>query len=455
MLTREGPLMNTPAYWCEWAWLGGERVTGSVLVRTAGGRITEVNGGVPQPAGAVPLPGVTLPGLANVHSHAFHRALRGRTQRPGSFWSWREQMYALAERLTPDSYHALARAVFAEMALAGVTAVGEFHYLHHGAGGRRYADPNAMGSALLAAAAEAGLRITLLDTCYLHGGVDRPAAGVQERFSDGSAAGWASRVAALSGGPAVRIGAAVHSVRAVPPAAVAEVAGWAADRAAPLHVHLSEQPAENEACLARYGRTPTEVLAEAGALTRHTTAVHATHLTPADRALLATGGSGVCLCPTTERDLADGTGPAAALAAAGVPLSLGSDSHAVIDLLEEARAVELDERLATGVRGHFSGADLLGAATAAGMRALGWNAGRIEPGRLADLATVGLSSARLAGIHPEHALDHIAFAATAADVTHTVVGGDLVVADRRHCRLDDVAAALRTALAPLDPATDG
>jgi formiminoglutamate deiminase len=360
-------------------------------------------------------------------------------------------MYALAERLTPDSYHALARAVFAEMALAGVTAVGEFHYLHHAAGGRPYADPNAMGHAVLAAATEAGLRITLLDTCYLHSGMDQPAAGVQERFSDGSAAGWAGRVAALTGGPTVRIGAAVHSVRAVPPAAIATVAGWAADRAAPLHVHLSEQPAENEACLARYGRTPTALLAEASALTGRTTAVHGTHLTPADRALLAAGGSGVCLCPTTERELADGIGPAAALAGAGVPLSLGSDSQAVIDLLEEARAVELDERLATGTRGHFSGADLLGAATVAGMRALGWNAGRIEGGRLADLATVGLGSVRLAGIRPEHALDHIAFAATAADVTHTVVAGALIVADRRHRRLGDVAEALRAALAPLDP----
>jgi formiminoglutamate deiminase len=438
------------SYWCEWAWLGGTEIAASVLVETAGGRITAVTAGAAQPVGAVPLPGVTLPGLANAHSHAFHRALRGRTHRPGSFWSWREQMYALAERLTPDGYHALARAVFAEMALAGVTAVGEFHYLHHGPGGRRYADPNAMGHAVLAAAAEAGLRITLLDTCYLRGGVGAPATGVQERFSDGSAAGWAARVGALSSGPAVRIGAAVHSVRAVPPAAIAEVAGWAVDRAAPLHVHLSEQQAENEACLARYGRTPAALLAEAGALTGRTTAVHGTHLAAADRNLLAGAGSGVCLCPTTERDLADGIGPAAALHAAGVPLSLGSDSHAVVDLFEEARAVELDQRLNAGSRGQFTGAELLTAATATGMRALGWNAGRIEPGRLADLAIVGLGSVRLAGIRPEHALDHLTFAATAADVTHTVVAGNLVVADGRHRRLGDVPAALRAALAPLD-----
>ena len=433
-------------YWCEWAWLGGEQATAAVTMRADGDRIAEVAAGSGAPPGAVVLPGITLPGLANVHSHAFHRVLRGRTHRRGSFWIWRERMYELAARLTPETYHGLARAVFAEMALAGVTAVGEFHYLHHDAGGRPYADPNAMGRALLDAAAEAGVRITLLDTCYLQGGIGEPVEGVQERFSDRSVERWAERAAALTGGPTARIGAAVHSVRAVEPAAVAVVAGWAADRDAPLHVHLSEQPAENEACLARHGRTPAAVLGDAGALAARTTAVHGTHLTDADRALLAGRGCGVCLCPTTERDLADGIGPAAALRDAGVPLCLGSDSNAVLDLFEEARAVELDERLATGVRGHFTGAELLGAATAAGMRALGWDAGRIEPGRLADLATVGLDSVRLAGIRPEHAVDALVFAATAADVTHTVVGGELVVADRSHRRLGDVAATLRAVL---------
>jgi len=360
-------------------------------------------------------------------------------------------MYALAARLTPDSYLALARATFAEMALAGVTAVGEFHYLHHDEGGRWYADPNAMGAALLAAADEAGVRITLLDTCYLHGGIDRPAAGVQRRFSDGSAARWVERVSGLTGGPRARIGAAVHSVRAVDPVAIGTVAAHAAERGMPLHAHLSELPAENADCVARYGMTPTALLASAGALTASTTAVHATHLSVEDRAALAGHGGGVCLCPTTERDLADGIGPAAVLRDAGVPLSLGSDSHAVVDLLEEARALELDERLATGARGHFTAAELLRAGTEAGMRALGWDAGRIAPGRLADLVAVGLDGVRLAGWRPEHGLDSVVFAATAADVTHTVVGGRLVVADGRHLAVGDVAAALRAAIAAAVP----
>ena len=197
------------------------------------------------------LRGVVLPGLANGHSHAFHRALRGRTHAGGgTFWTWRQQMYAVAARLDPDSYLALARAVFAEMALAGYTVVGEFHYLHHDHRGRRYADPNAMGAALIQAAAEAGIRLTLLDTCYLAGGLDAdghlPLDPVQRRFSDGDVDAWAGPGRrARPTRATVRIGAAVHSVRAVPAAALADRATAAADR--PLHVHLSEQPAENAA----------------------------------------------------------------------------------------------------------------------------------------------------------------------------------------------------------------
>src|SRR5205823_1316051 len=201
-------------------------------------------------------------------------------------------MYEVAARLDPDSYHRLARAVYAEMALAGITCVGEFHYLHHAPGGTRYQDPNAMGEALIAAAADAGIRITLLDTAYLSAGFGTPPNHHQLRFSDGTA--------------------------------------------------------------------------DPGVLGPRTTAVHATHLTPEDIGLLGGTRTGVCMCPTTERDLADGIGPAVQLQKAGSPLSLGSDSHAVIDLLEEARAMELDERLRTRTRGHWTAAALLRAATADG-----------------------------------------------------------------------------------------
>jgi formiminoglutamate deiminase len=356
-------------------------------------------------------------------------------------------MYALAAVLTPDSYHALARAAYAEMALAGITAVGEFHYLHHGPGGQPYGDPNEMSAALVAAAGEAGVRITLLDTCYVAGGVGEPLAGPQLRFSDTDAAGWASRVGKYSpdGGHA-RLGAAVHSVRAVPAGQIRDVAAWAADRDAPLHVHLSEQRAENEASIAAYGHTPAGVLAAAGALGPRTVAVHATHLTGADVGLLGASGTGVCLCPTTERDLADGIGPARALAEAGSPLSLGSDSHAIVDLFEEARATELGERVRTEQRGHFTAGELLAAATVDGHRAIGWpDAGRLTPGALADLVTVDLGSVRLAGTRAGDAAAAVVFAATAADVRSVIVGGREVVRDGRHLMID-VAAELGTAI---------
>ncbi|MGH8920254.1 MAG: formimidoylglutamate deiminase, partial [Actinomycetes bacterium] len=360
------------AYACEYVWLGDDQVTPAVTVQVDGARITEVAAGGAPPAGAVRLAGVTVPGLANAHSHAFHRALRSRTQSGrGTFWEWRDRMYQVASRLDPDGYHRLARATFAEMALGGVTCVGEFHYLHHRGDGGRYDDPNAMGEALLAAAAEAGIRITLLDTCYLEGGPGRPLEGPQIRFGDGDAGTWADRVARLRPGAGAAIGAGLHSVRAVPPDQAEVMAAWADDRGAPLHFHLSEQPGENDACRAAYDRTPTQVLADSGALGPRATAVHATHVDGRDGRLLSGSGTGVCMCPTTERDLADGIGPAGALSDAGVPISLGSDSHAVVDLWEEARSLEMDERLASGVRGHWTPADLLRVATAGGHRALG------------------------------------------------------------------------------------
>ncbi|MER5783221.1 formimidoylglutamate deiminase [Streptomyces mobaraensis] len=443
----------TTTYWAEHAWLGSHVEPGVAIdADPADGRITAVRTEVTAPPpGAVTLRGLTLPGLANAHSHAFHRALRGAVQiGSGTFWTWRDTMYGVADKLTPDRYFALARATYAEMALAGVTCVGEFHYLHHAPGGTPYDDPNAMGEALLAAAAEAGIRITLLDTAYLSAGFGEPPNRHQLRFSDGTADAWAERADALKGCGHARIGAAVHSVRAVPAAQLATVAAWAADREAPLHVHLSEQTAENDACRAAHGVTPTRLLADHGVLGPRTTAVHATHLTDEDIALLGGSSTGTCMCPTTERDLADGIGPAAALQRAGSPLSLGSDSHAVIDLLEEARAMELDERLRTRTRGHWTAAALLRAATADGHAALGWtDAGRIEPGALADLTTVALDSVRTAGPHPRLGAETAVFAATNADVRHTVVGGRHVVRDGVHQLVEDVAGALADSIAAL------
>ena len=412
-------------YLLEHAWIDGE-VRADVTVTTADGRFTHV-GGTP-PTGVHRLDGLTVPGLASCHSHAFHRALRGRTQRGGgSFWSWRDQMYDAAARLDPDRYRELATAVFAELAAGGVTSVGEFHYVHHQPDGTAYDDPNVMGLALIEAARTVGIRIALLDTCYLTSGVGRVPEGVQRRFSDGSGLAWQERADELTveeGGDVV-VGAAIHSVRAVPLDDMRLVAEWADRFEVPLHVHLSEQVAENEECRDAYGRTPTEVLAEAGALGDRTTAVHATHLTEADVALLGSQSCHTCLCPTTERDLGDGVGPATALRDAGVGLTLGSDSHAVTDLFEEMRAVETDERLVSHARGHWDAAGLLAAATATGHGSLGFgDAGRIAVGARADLVTLDLTSPRTAGCGPT--AETAVFAASAADVRHVVADGRVV-----------------------------
>ena len=435
------------AYWCEHAWLGGLEPESGVLLTLDGERIDTVQSGISSPpAGATRLRGLVLPGFANAHSHAFQRALRGRTHRArGSFWTWREQMYALVAALTPESMLALARATFAEMVLAGITVVGEFHYVHHGPGGR-YDDPNAMGEAVIEAAREAGLRITVLDACYLHGGIDTAAAGAQLRFRDAGAEAWAARVDALPSADHARVGAAIHSLRAVDPESAAIVAAWARDRSAPLHAHVSEQPAENEACEARYGLTPTGLLEQAGALAAHFTAIHATHLTSADIALLGGTGACCCLCPTTERDLADGVGVARALVDAGAGLALGSDSNAVIEPLEEARAVELDERLASLERGRHGADELLYAATAGGYASLGWpDGGMLRAGALADFAAVDLDGVRLSGARVSDLVDTVVFAGAAGDVRDVVVGGRLVVSGGMHTALD-VSRELRDAI---------
>lgn len=428
------------SFWCEWAWLGGDTAVPSVLLEVEDGRLVSVTAGAACAPDATRLAGLTLPGLANAHSHAFHRALRGRTQvGTGSFWTWRERMYEVADGLDPDRYFSLARAVYGEMVLAGITCVGEFHYLHHAPSGVAYADPNAMSHALMEAASEAGLRITLLDTLYLHGGIGVEPNDLQRRFSDGSAHAWAERVDAL---PVVdpdmaRVGAAVHSVRAVDPASFDVVREWTAANSAVVHAHVSEQPAENEQCRAVYGTTPSALLHHHGLVDSSFTAVHATHLSDHDVHLLGSARCTVCMCPTTERDLADGIGPTGALVAAGAGLSLGSDSHAVIDLFEEARGVELDERLATGNRGTHRAASLLEAATVRGHASLGWNtAGVLQPGSLADFVTLSLDSVRTAGAAPDSLLETAVFAATAADVVTVVVGGRVVVHGGSHVGFD-------------------
>lgn len=436
-------------YWCERAWLGGPRITSGVVLTVINGLITDV-----QLAGSAPdeserIRGVVLPGLANAHSHAFHRALRGRTHAGvGSFWTWREQMYGVAARLDPASYLALATAAFAEMVLCGYTAVGEFHYLHHGPDGVPYQNPNEMGAVLVEAAHQAGIRMTLLDTCYLRGGFDVELNEVQQRYSDRSVDGWIERNEQRGSHllpPTIRSGAAIHSVRALTESQISSVAVWAGAKKVSLHAHVSEQRAENEACLAHTGRTPTQLLADADALSDRFCAVHATHLTPGDIALLGAAGASVCICGTTERDLADGIAASVELASTGSSLTIGSDSHAVIDPFEEMRAIELHQRLRTHQRGNHPAPELLHSVSENGYRCLGWKGGSLRVDQPADLVVVDPRSVRLAGADVDDTAA-VVFGATSSDVEHVMVNGEWIVRDRQHLTID-VSRALMTSIA--------
>lgn len=425
--------------WCEHAWLGGDSLSCGVALSIVNGVFTDVSVVDGPPPDAEAIRGVVIPGFANAHSHAFHRALRGRTHGgEGSFWTWREQMYSIAARLTPDSYRALATATFGEMVRCGYTAVGEFHYLHHAPGGVAYADPNAMGAALIEAARIAGIRLTLLDTCYLRGGFNAVVNDAQRRFSDGTVDAWVSRHEALSSaglGPTVRLGAAIHSVRALGFEEMKEVASWSAQTGGPLHAHVSEQPAENESCLAHTGRTPSQLLVDAGAVTDRFCAVHATHLSGDDIAALGSARATACFCCTTERDLADGIGPSRALVDAGARLSIGSDSHAVIDPFEEIRGIESHQRLTMNVRGVHRPSELMLAGSSDGYASIGWNGGRLAVGAVADLAVIDPSSLRLAGSNV-HDVASIVFGASGPDVAHVMVDGRWVVRDGVHVSID-------------------
>lgn len=427
-------------FWASSLVADGEELS-SVRFIVASGRILKrLAGSPPEPEDV--LLGTVMPGMGNAHSHAFHRLLRGHTHRnAGDFWAWRERMYAAAASLDPAGYRAVARAVFAEMLVCGYTAVGEFHYLHHRQDGTPYEAEHAMELALAEAATEVGIRLVLLDTCYLAGGIGVDLSLAQRAFGDGSAAAWLARWhslrAALAGYDTVTLGAAVHSVRAVPEAAIAEIlSGLPAD--VPLHIHVSEQPQENADALAAFGLTPTALLARLGALSPRLSLVHATHLTPEDIGLIAASGATVVFCPTTEADLGDGIGPARELADTGVVLALGSDQNAVLDPFLELRGLEAGERLASGQRGRFDPGELVRMGTANGYLSLGLGGNSLLPGDFCDLIEVNRASIRTAGAD----VLQLSLTATAADVQRVVVNG-VMVAHNGRLAADDSAAFSR------------
>jgi formiminoglutamate deiminase len=458
---RAGPVAAAErTLWCEQAWMGAEGVVDAVRVEVdAGGMVIGVRPGVPAREGDTVLPGVVFPAAANAHSHAFHRALRGRTHdRGGTFWTWRETMYRAAGALTPELYEDLATAVYAEMVTVGWTSVAEFHYVHHQPDGTPYGQgegvPHAMELALARAAVRAGIRLTLLDTCYLAGGFGEPLEEGQRRFSDGNAQRWLDRVASLRATVTslhppdeVSVGAAIHSVRAVPEDQLAVIARHLPSDL-PLHVHLSEQPAENEDCLRATGRTPTALLDAHGLVGDRLSVVHATHVSERDIAVLAGAGAVVVLCPTTEADLADGIGPAGDLRDAGAQLALGTDQHAVVDPWLEMRALEHGERLRSGRRGTFDPQGLHGIASHGGTAAQSRRRAGFDPGCSADLMAVDSRSARTTG----SSRDQLAYTATAQDVTAVVVGGVLMARNGVHATLGEPSDLLAAAIDRLDEA---
>jgi formimidoylglutamate deiminase len=406
---------------------------------------------------AVPLPGRALmPGFVNAHSHAFQRLIRGRTQwRPAdatvaNFWSWREAMYAAAQRLSPEDVYDVSRYCFIEMLRAGITTVGEFHYLHNAPDGRPYSDRAELARRVIGAAQESGIRICLLNTCYAAAGIDQPLAPEQRRFDTGDVDTYVATTERLAadaiGLGRVSVGVAPHSVRAVPRDWIRLLHAWAATRDLPFHIHVSEQPAEVAACEAAFGLRPVELLDEDGVLDERFTGVHATHINDREVVMLAISGGTVCACPTTERDLGDGFLRGGDLLRAGAGIALGTDSQTMLDMFEEARLVEYNERLQRLQRVLLTrGRDdtlevaptLLRMATSAGARSLRIPAGTLEQGALADFIGIDLEHPSLAGWTARTLPAMLAFSAPPDAVSDVWVGGRNVVANRTHAKQED------------------
>lgn len=384
-----------------------------------------------------------MPGLCNVHSHAFQIALRGRTQhraedQEDTFWTWRQAMYGLADKIDPDGMYVISALAFLEMLRAGITSVGEFHYVHHQKNGKSYADPNELTRQVLRAARDVGIRISLLEVFYERGGYKKPLDAAQHRFSDDNCDAFLKRVDGipklLQSGESW--GIAPHSVRAVAERSLRFLNDAATRFDIPLHMHVQEQPKEIRECKEEYGgRTPTEVLSDLGLVNERFTAVHAVHLTQQDFFLMKKHKGTVCACPTTERDLGDGVLDAKGFMDRKIPLCLGTDSQVLINLFEDARALEYQMRLKTlqrNVLGEEIAPLLMKIATENGTRALRLNAGALEKGRYADFIGVSLKDSSLAGANGKTLLTSIFFSMSPAALSRVVVGGKTLVSGGRH-----------------------
>ena len=427
-------------------YIGGRFESGRALVCDGQGKIVEI---VESEEGIRLAGRALLPGMVNAHSHAFQRVIRGRTEHRSqhstdSFWTWREQMYAAANRLGPEEIYAASRLAFLEMALTGITAVGEFHYIHRAPDGSAYSDPNLLAREVIRAARDAGIRIALLRVAYARAGYQTEANLLQVRFIEDSPETYLKNLEELfsTRDEMVWVGVAPHSVRAVPLDYLKTIVSFANERDLPVHMHVAEQPAEVSACIEEYGRSPVALLETEGLLSKRFTAVHAIHVTPKAIGAIARAGAVVCACPTTERNLGDGVVPVDAYFDAGVPVALGSDSQIQIDLLEDARELEYHLRLQKTARNVLAPADdtsssalarrLFDCATENGARSIGFNAGKLEAGAPADFFTVDLDDPCIAGSSTEDLLACIVFSGSRAMMRDVVVGGKRIVEEGRH-----------------------
>ena len=402
-----------------------------------------------------------LPGIANLHSHAFQRAMAGlaeyQTQAQDSFWTWRETMYRFAARMTPESTYAVATQLYAEMLEAGYTSVCEFHYLHHQPDGRAYADPAAMSRALIAAARDTGIRMTLLPVLYMTGGFDGRALNArQQRFGHGVDA-FLRLIETLRAGQddRLRIGCAFHSLRAVPETAMREVLS-ALPGDMPVHIHIAEQIGEVQDCVSLLGARPVEWLLQNFAVDPRWTLVHATHLTPAEIKRVANSGATVAICPTTEANLGDGLFPLRAYLDAGGAWGIGSDSHISVSPVEELRWLEYGQRLHTRHRniavdgvGQSVGESLLHGTLASGAHASGQAVGVLAPGMAADWIELEASAPTFAGARPEDVVDRWLFSGNRNLVRQVHVAGQAVVVDGRHRQAEAITARYRQVVARL------
>ncbi|MFP5398549.1 MAG: formimidoylglutamate deiminase [Gammaproteobacteria bacterium] len=447
--------------WAPRAWLPGGWAR-DVLLEARGGRWIAVTPGVDDvPAGARRLDAPLLPGLVDAHSHAFQRAFAGLAERrdrdADDFWSWRDRMYRVALRIAPGELRAVAAQLYAELLAGGYTQVCEFHYLHHDRDGRAFADPLEMTWALADAAADAGIGLTLLPVLYERAGFAQPALrDDQRRFATDAA--WVHRAAqavAARGTAVLNAGVAVHSLRAAAPSSIHRLRALAADLDGPIHVHVAEQTGEVDDCLAATGRRPIEWLAHERLLDARWQLVHATHALPAEIDAVAASGAGAVICPGTEANLGDGLPDLVRWLAAGVPLTVGSDSHVTRDWREELRWLDYGQRLqrrqrnvaAAPARGEPSTAQrlwsrvLAGSAAAAGQSAWG-----LVPGARADALVADAQDPALLGIPPGRWLDAAVFSSPTRPWRDVMVAGRWVRRDGRHARGSAIAARFTEAM---------